>query len=446
MSSPSHAWLGCVLLGLLLTSCTAAASSLYEPGLPWLAPPGTSFPYKGLHNDLPALARAVVTSPKSRYLTLVTFTADIQRFALNCLYSLVRYGKQTQYIVATFEAETLERCMQLNLPCFNASALVAIKLHNGAYTYGTKESAHIWWAKQRVARLLLHLGYILHVSDVDVVYFRDVVQSYENVFRNVYADAVWATEEYNQLPGDDGARSINMINAGVYAMKPSSRTLRFMEYWLDEWSLEYSDQTYLNQLMGTAYLFCDSASTCLVTKRRQKAAFYRHASFYKGTSCIQNELLEPCDTRRLYLHFLCHRGWDNKGGMWRRLKLWLVNEQGVPLYSDHVYPNAAEIDADRLDGGEARRLRKLVNMGAHGASTGSGELPAGASIPRRLMLQDLRDGDGDMDGGGGGGDDDDGVGLDAAEGDVKPPHAFLPCIEQIAWPWIKASNAEETPE
>ena len=36
-------------------------------------------------------------------------TAAIRRFVLNCLYTLVKYGKQPHYIVATF----------LNLPCLD---------------------------------------------------------------------------------------------------------------------------------------------------------------------------------------------------------------------------------------------------------------------------------------------------------------------------------------
>ena len=46
-------------------------------------------------------------------------TAAIRRFVLNCLYTLVKYGKQPHYIVATFDPSSLAACKILNLPCLD---------------------------------------------------------------------------------------------------------------------------------------------------------------------------------------------------------------------------------------------------------------------------------------------------------------------------------------
>lgn len=65
----------------------------------------------------------------------------------------------------------------------------------------------------------------------------------------------------------------------------------------------------------------------------------RHPFFFPRTSCIQN-LVPPdntthfCDTRRLYLHFLCTCCWEKKSECWEHNKLWYVDVDLNPIYAD----------------------------------------------------------------------------------------------------------------
>ena len=52
------------------------------------------------------------------------------------------------------------------------------------------------------------------------------------------------------------------------------------------------------------------------------------------SSCILDTLEDACNTRRLYVHFLCRVGWDEKIRAWNKLKFWLVDGEGKPLWQD----------------------------------------------------------------------------------------------------------------
>ena len=44
------------------------------------------------------------------------------------------------------------------------------------------------------------------------------------------------------------------------------------------------------------------------------------------------------DPIRLFVHAICRNGWGNeeeaKGRVWQRYKLWLIGEDGVPLFNE----------------------------------------------------------------------------------------------------------------
>ena len=69
-----------------------------------------------------ALKYAQVQASPDKWITVVTMTAAVQRFVLNCLYTLVKYGKQPHYIVVTFDPVSHITCKFLNLPCFDGQA------------------------------------------------------------------------------------------------------------------------------------------------------------------------------------------------------------------------------------------------------------------------------------------------------------------------------------
>ena len=57
---------------------------------------------------------------------------------------------------------------------------------------------------------------------------------------------------------------------------------------------------------------------------------------------MQESLGDPCDTRRLYLHFLCRTGWETeKAKAWDRLDLWMVDKSGRPMWADGGGPKGA---------------------------------------------------------------------------------------------------------
>jgi len=276
---------------------------------------------------------AKVRASPNKWISLMTYTAGIKRFALNCLYSLVKYGNQPHYIVATFDKDSLSSCMELNLACFNATDLSRVKIEGGAFNFGAKESVAMWWAKQEISLLLLRMGYIVHGTDADVVYFRDVRASYGNVLEKTWADGMFLTEESGPNKEDDERSYINMINAGVYALKPSNRTFHFMKHWIGGWERDM-DQVYLNKIMSTSYMFCDSRATCSTLKRHRKAAFYRHPHLWKGTSCILPLGDTPCEDKRLFIHYLCGVGWANKKQAWELYNMWVIDDEGRPMWDD----------------------------------------------------------------------------------------------------------------
>ncbi len=60
---------------------------------------------------------------KGGWVALVPFLAGQEELALNCIASYLTYGKATNYVAYSFEPKSLLRCKQLQMPCYDASAL-----------------------------------------------------------------------------------------------------------------------------------------------------------------------------------------------------------------------------------------------------------------------------------------------------------------------------------
>ncbi len=103
-----------------LENTTVSDPTQYLYTVPWLDPKGPSRPYMGLHNDLDTLLR--VQASNEGIVTWTFFTNSWRVLLMNFVYSLMRYGKVTSFIVVTLDPVALQTCMSLNLPCFNASA------------------------------------------------------------------------------------------------------------------------------------------------------------------------------------------------------------------------------------------------------------------------------------------------------------------------------------
>lgn len=130
------------------------------------APP----PYTDLHNDLAALLAA---QHSERCVSVFVFSRAVTRWALNAIYSLVTFGRASNYIVAATDAASLAHCLALGLPCFNATAFLlgrrgeAVSAHK--LGLATPRYQALVWGKVVLAASVLRLGYSVHVSDVDVV-------------------------------------------------------------------------------------------------------------------------------------------------------------------------------------------------------------------------------------------------------------------------------------
>ena len=78
-------------------------------------------PHTGLHNDLSALLAA---QHSEQCISVFVFSRAVTRWALNSLYSLITFGKATNFIVAATDAASLAKCLELGLPCYNATAFL----------------------------------------------------------------------------------------------------------------------------------------------------------------------------------------------------------------------------------------------------------------------------------------------------------------------------------
>jgi hypothetical protein len=83
-----------------------------------------SFRWEGLHNDLPSLLKAQAIN---NAIALVVFNHGFAPIALNCIVSLVRFGKAHNYIVAAVGDASVAHCTELRLPCYNATRVVKHK-------------------------------------------------------------------------------------------------------------------------------------------------------------------------------------------------------------------------------------------------------------------------------------------------------------------------------
>jgi hypothetical protein len=80
-----------------------------------------AFRWEGLHNDLPALLKA---QARDNAVAAVVFNRGFAPIALNCIVSLVRFGRAHNYVVAAVGESSVAGCLALRLPCFNATGLL----------------------------------------------------------------------------------------------------------------------------------------------------------------------------------------------------------------------------------------------------------------------------------------------------------------------------------
>jgi hypothetical protein len=91
--------------------------------LPWLLESTAHLPYIGQEASLD---RLLATQARRGWVLLLPFASGQEELALNAVASYMQFGKAANFIAHSFDNQSLERCKQLHLPCFDA-----IKLRNG---------------------------------------------------------------------------------------------------------------------------------------------------------------------------------------------------------------------------------------------------------------------------------------------------------------------------
>lgn len=180
---------------------------------PWASPPGTRLPYMGLHNRLRKL---LDRQAESRRVSITFFTVAQQAMLLNCVYSLVKYGKARNYIVVAIDHESLARCISLRLPCYNATRILGDFASSRDYLFGSEQYRKLVHSKPAVVWEVFRLGLTIHFTDVDVTYLRDVWASYERLLGLTGADASFMNE-YSHL------------NSGNFIIRHNPRTVRMVQ-------------------------------------------------------------------------------------------------------------------------------------------------------------------------------------------------------------------------
>ena len=256
----------------------AARAKLQElHATPWLLPPSTRLRYEGHHNNLDRLLS--LQARKDRWVTVFIFNRAVRRWTMNAIYSYVKFGRSINYVAAAVDESSLVACLRLRLPCYNAS-LVPEAARKGSgdglvAEINTQRYLAIVWGKVVMAQRVISRGYHLHLSDVDVVYFRTVFSSYHLLFKKApHLDAVFMWEEVvNEETG-----MLNLLNTGVYAMLSNNYTQRLMDDWLDPPGGRVGhDQSTLNRRLAfKSFTLCTSPATCQAAKEAGWATVYRH--------------------------------------------------------------------------------------------------------------------------------------------------------------------------
>lgn len=192
-----------------------AAYHLEDYAAPWAAPAHIKFAYQGLHNDL----RALLAQQAMRQSISVTFFTAAQRpMLLNCLYSLVNYGRALNYIVVTIDHTSLNECLRLRLPCYNATHMLGDLASEKDSSFGSPQYRKLVHSKPGIVWEVLHLGLNVHFTDVDVSFLRRVWPSYNRLLQKTGADMVFMNE-------------FTHLNTGNFVIRYNERTVSAVRAW-----------------------------------------------------------------------------------------------------------------------------------------------------------------------------------------------------------------------
>jgi hypothetical protein len=148
--------------GLLLVAATGGGSA----GLPRPSGRATCAGRPGLQSQNARAAPAAAAPPRlqarDNAVSLVVFNEGFYAVTLNCLVSMVRFGRLQNIIVTAAGRGSLVRCKQLRLPCYDAADL--LRAHGGRAAEGdARRNSPEWyqlvWVKTLIAHAAIKRGY-----------------------------------------------------------------------------------------------------------------------------------------------------------------------------------------------------------------------------------------------------------------------------------------------
>jgi hypothetical protein len=304
---------------------------------PWLFNKSqTRFPYLGMHNDLDALLR--IMGKQSKKITVLGFNWQWQVMIQNNIYTLVRFARTSNYIVVTGDEETLLVCIELNLPCYNASSYMVnfrtnVSTAHDAVFHDQYFLVLVWyWVP--LCLNILRKGFTIMRSDADISYGgKDIWKTFEIMVETTGADLIFMREA--------------PVNTGQFYAVPTDRTISFFEEWIASRKVlkGSSEQTALVELNNKIYMICDSNESCSRVKtlpmnhsfsyplqannRKYKmtAVLTYPSSFARfGSICPPQKIINPCNEDLLYVHPICiFNGSVPKINKLKELGFWMMS-------------------------------------------------------------------------------------------------------------------------
>lgn len=281
---------------------------------PWLLPEKARVQYRDAHNNL---KRLLGLQSKNKWVTLFIYDHKLRRWAQNSIYSFLQYGHARNYLAAAIDEASLQDCIQLRLPCYNATHhfqgdASTTAAESTISSLDTFRHHQIVWGKVSLLHEILGRGFHVHMSDVDVVYLREVYKSWGFILNTYKVDMTFMKEghlpatapgtsstkkrrkqqhgsgvlmlegqsetsvgaalrrlqEQNVLENDSRNDSddsiieeeqplpkgpVKLINTGVFAMKSTNGSLALVRAWLDGKRADATDQEVLNEQVFRTY-------------------------------------------------------------------------------------------------------------------------------------------------------------------------------------------------
>ncbi|EFJ49710.1 hypothetical protein VOLCADRAFT_89702 [Volvox carteri f. nagariensis] len=298
------------------TACRTVYRVFYKPTE---TPPSWKPAYVDDFNDLDVLLKERSTPEK--WVSLFCFSvpenrtsspeeAAFFRLALNTLYSYHIFGQASSEIVAAITPKALAACRKFRLPCYNASK----------YAWDSRSYYNIGWAKIKLTRDILKLGFNVHLSDLDMF-----------SWSNGAADGSMMQENWVHQDDPQNAatrRPIYIGNTGVVFLRANSRTVGFMESLLQFEGRDYQDQYIATFVAYKSWAPCTDEAACLAARARGMAAVQLHPSQFAGSNCLPEAGYRPCAPRRFYVHAVCRISAVDKEGFLRYAKAMFIRAGG----------------------------------------------------------------------------------------------------------------------